>query len=145
MAKYLATSLAIEKVVRLTLVIRSCFPIRTISISFVGEESRSTMLPASLAACFTDYRSRLSGNCAFVNGCVTLNHFTVVRNLLSCFHNDNVVFFKRCGRNGGYLFFFSRQTVFYALLHLFLKLSERPPAPFRVPLQSLRQNLQKYR
>ena len=50
MAKYLATSLAIEKVVSEPLVIRSCLPISTISMSLVGLESRSTMLPASLAA-----------------------------------------------------------------------------------------------
>ena len=51
MAKYLATSLAIEKVVSEPRVMRSCLPISTISISFVGFESRSTMFPASLAAC----------------------------------------------------------------------------------------------
>jgi hypothetical protein len=32
-------------------VIRSCLPISTTSISLVGSESRSTMLPASRAAC----------------------------------------------------------------------------------------------
>ena len=51
MAKYLATSLATENVVSAPRVISSCLPISTISISFVGSESRSTMLPASLAAC----------------------------------------------------------------------------------------------
>ena len=51
MAKYLATSLAMEKVVSAPRVIRSCLPISTISISLVGLESRSTMLPASFAAC----------------------------------------------------------------------------------------------
>ena len=50
MAKYFATSLAIENVVSAPRVISSCLPISTISISFVGFESRSTMLPASLAA-----------------------------------------------------------------------------------------------
>src|SRR6266511_436170 len=49
-AKYLATSLAIEKVVSAPLVMRSCLPISTTSMSLVGLESRSTMLPASLAA-----------------------------------------------------------------------------------------------
>ncbi|CAM5490538.1 hypothetical protein SRIMM317S_03796 [Streptomyces rimosus subsp. rimosus] len=49
-AKYFATSLAIEKVVRAPRVIRSCLPISTISMSLVGLESRSTMFPASLAA-----------------------------------------------------------------------------------------------
>ena len=50
MAKYLATSLAIEKVVSAPRVMSSCLPISTISMSFVGFESRSTMFPASLAA-----------------------------------------------------------------------------------------------
>ena len=50
MAKYLATSLATENVVSAPRVMRSCLPISTISMSLVGFESRSTMLPASLAA-----------------------------------------------------------------------------------------------
>ncbi len=50
MAKYLATSLAMLNVVSAPRVISSCLPISTISISLVGFESRSTMLPASLAA-----------------------------------------------------------------------------------------------
>ena len=49
-AKYFATSLAIEKVVSAPRVMSSCLPISTISMSLVGLESRSTMLPASLAA-----------------------------------------------------------------------------------------------
>ena len=49
-AKYFATSLAMENVVSAPRVIISCLPISTISMSFVGFESRSTMLPASLAA-----------------------------------------------------------------------------------------------
>ena len=50
-AKYLATSLAMEKVVSEPRVISSCLATSTTSISLVGLESRSTMLPASLAAC----------------------------------------------------------------------------------------------
>ena len=50
MAKYLATSLAMENVVSEPRVMSSCLPISTTSISLVGLESRSTMLPASLAA-----------------------------------------------------------------------------------------------
>ena len=50
-AKYLATSLAILKVVSVPRVISNCLPISTISISFVGSLSKSTILPASLAAC----------------------------------------------------------------------------------------------
>ena len=49
-AKYFATSLAIENVVSAPRVISSCLPISTTSISLVGLESRSTMLPASRAA-----------------------------------------------------------------------------------------------
>src|SRR5580698_9390888 len=50
-AKYLETSLAILKVVKDPLVIKSCLPIFTTSINLVGLESKSTMFPASLAAC----------------------------------------------------------------------------------------------
>jgi hypothetical protein len=50
MAKYLATSLAIEKVVIAPRVISSCLPMAMTSISLVGSESRSTMLAASLQA-----------------------------------------------------------------------------------------------
>ena len=50
-AKYFATSFAIENVVNAPRVINSCLPISTTSISFVGLLSRSTMLPASFAAC----------------------------------------------------------------------------------------------
>ena len=49
-AKYFAMSLAIENVVSEPRVMSSCLPISTISMSLVGLESRSTMLPASLAA-----------------------------------------------------------------------------------------------
>ena len=49
-AKYLAMSLEIENVVSAPRVISICLPISTTSISLVGFESRSTMLPASFAA-----------------------------------------------------------------------------------------------
>ena len=50
MAKYFATSFAMENVVNAPRVMSSCLPISTISMSLVGFESRSTMFPASLAA-----------------------------------------------------------------------------------------------
>ncbi len=50
MAKYLATSLAMENVVMEPRVMSSCLPIAMTSSSLVGSESRSTMLAASLAA-----------------------------------------------------------------------------------------------
>src|ERR1035437_8627912 len=49
-AKYLATSLAMENVVNDPRVISNCLPIATTPISLLGLEPRSTMLPASLAA-----------------------------------------------------------------------------------------------
>src|SRR4029450_5918776 len=49
-AKYLATSLGMLHVVRAPRVISICLPVSTTSRSFVGFESRSIMLPASLAA-----------------------------------------------------------------------------------------------
>ena len=63
-AKYLATSLAIENVVSDPRVMRSCLPISTISMSFVGFESRSTMLPASLAACVPVFIATPTSACA---------------------------------------------------------------------------------
>ena len=48
MAKYFATSLAIENVVSAPRVISSCLPISTTSISLVGSLSRSTMLAGLL-------------------------------------------------------------------------------------------------
>ena len=51
MAKYLATSFSMENVVSVPRVISSCLPTSTTSSSLVGSESRSTMLPASFAAC----------------------------------------------------------------------------------------------
>src|ERR1700746_2846875 len=50
MAKYFATSLAIEKVVSEPRVIRSCLPISTMSMSLVGSESRAPLFPVSFAA-----------------------------------------------------------------------------------------------
>ena len=63
-AKYFATSLAIEKVVSVPLVINSCLPISTISISFVGSLSRSTMLPASFAAAVPLFIATPTSACA---------------------------------------------------------------------------------
>ncbi len=63
-AKYFATSLAIENVVSAPRVISSCLPISTISISLVGFESRSTMLPASFAACVPVFIATPTSACA---------------------------------------------------------------------------------
>ena len=63
-AKYFATSLAIENVVSAPRVISSCLPTSTISISFVGLESRSTMLPASRAACVPVFMATPTSACA---------------------------------------------------------------------------------
>ena len=64
MAKYFATSLAMENVVRLPRVMSSCLPMRTMSSSFVGLESRSTMLPASFAACVPLFMATATSACA---------------------------------------------------------------------------------
>ena len=50
MAKYLATSFAMENVVKHPRVMSSCFPTSTTSRSLVGLLSRSIMFPASRAA-----------------------------------------------------------------------------------------------
>ena len=64
MAKYFAMSLAMEKVVNAPLVMSSCFPIRTTSMSFVGLESRSTIFPASFAACVPEFMATATSACA---------------------------------------------------------------------------------
>ncbi|MNX83369.1 hypothetical protein D3C86_1151300 [compost metagenome] len=64
MAKYLATSLAILKVVKVPRVISNCFPISTISISLVGSLSKSTMFPASLAAWVPLFMATPTSACA---------------------------------------------------------------------------------
>ena len=64
MAKYLATSLAIEKVVSAPRVMSSCLPMATTSISLVGLLSRSTMLPASLAAMVPVFIATPTSACA---------------------------------------------------------------------------------
>ena len=63
-AKYFAISFAIEKVVRLPLVINSCLPISTTSRILVGSESRSTMLAASFAAVVPLFMARPTFACA---------------------------------------------------------------------------------
>ena len=64
MAKYLATSLAMLKVVSAPREIRSCLPTMTISISFVGSLSRSTRLPASFAAGVPEFIATPTSACA---------------------------------------------------------------------------------
>src|SRR5580692_3061009 len=63
-AKYLATSLAMENVVSEPRVISNCLATSTTSISLVGLESRSTMLPASLAACVPVFIASPTSACA---------------------------------------------------------------------------------
>ena len=64
MAKYLATSLAMENVVSAPRVISNCLPIATTSMSLVGLLSRSTMLPASLAAMVPVFMASPTSACA---------------------------------------------------------------------------------
>ena len=64
MAKYLDTSLASEKVVSAPRVMSCCLPISTTASSLAGSESRSTMLPASLAACVPEFIARPTSACA---------------------------------------------------------------------------------
>ena len=45
-------------------VMSSCLPISTMSMSFVGSESRSTMLPASFAACVPVFIATPTSACA---------------------------------------------------------------------------------
>ncbi|KAG1421257.1 hypothetical protein G6F57_023599 [Rhizopus arrhizus] len=63
-AKYLETSLASEKVVSAPRVISCCLPTSTTASSLAGSESRSTMLPASFAACVPEFIARPMSACA---------------------------------------------------------------------------------
>ena len=63
-AKYFATSLAMLNVVSAPRVISICLPTATMSMSLVGLESRSTMLPASLAACVPVFMATATSACA---------------------------------------------------------------------------------
>ncbi|MPN58006.1 hypothetical protein SDC9_205702 [bioreactor metagenome] len=64
MAKYLDTSLASEKVVSAPRVMSCCLPISTTASSFAGSLSRSTMLPASLAAWVPEFIANPTSACA---------------------------------------------------------------------------------
>ena len=63
-AKYLPMSFASEKVVNAPRVMSICLPIRTMSMSFAGLESRSTMLAASRAACVPVFIATATSACA---------------------------------------------------------------------------------
>ena len=63
-AKYFDTSLAKEKVVNAPRVMSCCFPISTTASNLVGSESKSTILPASLAACVPEFMASPISACA---------------------------------------------------------------------------------
>src|SRR5438309_11250808 len=73
MAKYLATSLAMLKVVSAPRVISICLPVSTTSMSLVGLESRSTMLPASLAAWVSVFMYIETSDCACAGALLVLS------------------------------------------------------------------------
>ena len=63
-AKYLATSFAMLNVVSEPRVMSICFPISTMSMSLVGLLSRSTIFPASRAACVPVFIATPTSACA---------------------------------------------------------------------------------
>ena len=63
-AKYFATSFEIENVVSAPRVINNCLPISTISMSFVGLESKSIMFAASRAGCVPVFIATATSACA---------------------------------------------------------------------------------
>ena len=83
-AKYLAMSLAIENVVSAPRVINSCLPTSTISISFVGLESRSTMLPASRAAWVPVFIATPTSACASAGASLVPSPVIATRRPSSC-------------------------------------------------------------
>src|SRR5260370_650732 len=84
MAKYFATSLAIENVVSAPRVINSCLPISTTSINLVGLESRSTMLPASRAACVPVFMATPTSACARAGASLVPSPHIATRLPLAC-------------------------------------------------------------
>ena len=83
-AKYLATSLAIENVVSAPRVISSCLPTSTISISFVGLESRSTMFPASRAAWVPVFMVTPTSACASAGASLVPSPVIAIRRPPAC-------------------------------------------------------------
>ncbi len=81
-AKYLATSLAMLKVVSDPRVISICLPVSTTSISFVGLLSRSTMLPASFAACVPEFIATATS--AWANAGASLVPSPVIATSMPC-------------------------------------------------------------
>lgn len=110
----------------------------------IGKYGSTASYCASIAACLTDNGCGFACDSAFVYGSGSLNNLTVARNLLSCFHNDNVAFLSNAEETTVICSFLSAEGILCASTS-FLKLSERPPAPCLCPRQSLRQNWQKYR
>ena len=83
-AKYLATSFATENVVSDPRVMSSCLPISTTSMSFVGFESRSTMLPASLAAWVPVFIATPTSACASAGASLVPSPVIATRKPPSC-------------------------------------------------------------
>ena len=83
-AKYLATSLAIENVVSAPRVISSCLPTSITSSSLVGFESRSTMLPASLAAWVPLFIATPTSACASAGASLVPSPVIATRWPLAC-------------------------------------------------------------
>ena len=99
MAKYFATSLAIENVVNAPRVISNCLPISTTSMSLVGSESRSTMLPASRAACVPLCMQTPTSACASAGASLVPSPHMAIRRPLRLFAADvaQLVFGRRLG------------------------------------------------
>src|SRR5436305_1870633 len=89
-AKYLATSLAMLKVVSAPRVIRSCLPTSTTSISLVGLESRSTMLAASLAACVPVFIATPTSACASAGASLVPSPVIATRWPAACSERSNL-------------------------------------------------------
>lgn len=76
-------------------------------------ENFSNIFPAFFAACVPVFIATATSACASA----------VARDLLSGFHDDNIAFFKRGGRNGDYLLFFIDRGYFMCF-HIFFGSSQ---------------------
>src|SRR5262247_1071510 len=99
-AKYLATSLAMLKVVKAPRVMSICLPVSTTSRSLVGFESRSIMLPASFAAWVPLFMATATSAWASAGASLVPSPVMATRRPSACSSRINFSLASRLGRYG---------------------------------------------
>jgi len=74
----------------------------------VRQHSGSACYGTPVSATLTNYRCRLTGNCTFIHRCSTIHNFSITWNLFPCLYQNQISFFKACGRNNCNPFFLIR-------------------------------------